>query len=122
MKNKITDYDGLVFIEGDAEGTFDIQPMNVNIDLGDLTGGNETGDMYHVAFFTATESGDVEITDEFDAIFTEPLTYLQNLIGVITFGVMLKKRQNSIEWFKNYLTSIVKSYKMEYMLSTKDAK
>ena len=64
---------------------------------------NSIGDMFHVAFFRPGKDGHPEFDDEFEAIFSDPVTYVKNLIGANIYGTFLRKTEKSGEFWKEYL-------------------
>jgi hypothetical protein len=76
-------------------------------DNGKPINGTSLGDMYHIAFFSRDEDGSPVFDDAFEAILTEPTTYVQGLIGANIYGCVLRKTDKSDGWFNNYLTKSI---------------
>lgn len=70
-------------------------------------GGTEIGDMYRVLFFKQ-DGKDIKLDWVFEAIFADPLTYAENLIGMGVYGTFVKKTKESETWWNNYLTETLK--------------
>lgn len=69
------------------------------------------GNKFFVAFFKEDDNGTYVIDDVFEAIFADPSTYLDNLIGSDLFGVICRKTENSESWFKSYLDEVKQKLK-----------
>jgi hypothetical protein len=84
---------------------------------GEKVGGNAMGDMYHVVFITQDNEGDPVFDENFDAIFVDPVEYVNNLLGADLFGCVIRKTDKSEEWLKKYLTRIKESSKLRNIKS-----
>ena len=69
------------------------------------------GNKFFVAFFKEEENGNYVVDDVFEAIFADPSTYLDNLVGSDLFGVICRKTENSESWFKSYLNEVKQKLK-----------
>ena len=85
---------------------FFFQFIQYKQDFGPAVEFTEVGEKYHVAFFKRDAEGDFTFYETFEAIFSDPMTYIQNLAGCNLFGTMVKKKERTTEWFKEYLTDI----------------
>jgi len=116
------DYDGFYFTHND------IDPVNYDISFftfkDDMVGREkidytELGDMYHVAFFKMNmKTSTAEFDGEFEAIFRDPICYIENLVGSDIFGLFVRKTDKSAEYFNDYLTSIRKQIMMINLIQT----
>jgi len=115
--NSMKDFDGFYLIPGNNEREIEYRFFKFHDDksLGDKVDGTDVGDMYHVAFFKQKKDGDVEFDDCFEAIFADPVVYSKNLYGMNIFGTFLKKRENSPEWWDDYLKSVLGRVMIEKM-------
>jgi hypothetical protein len=98
-------YDGIYFLPGDEENQmkfafFDLNDESYSHDPIENT---EIGDKFHIAFFKQDEDGLVSFDEHFEAIFSDPMTYLQGFIGMNLYGCMVRKTETSTNWFNNYL-------------------
>lgn len=100
------EHDGLCFIPNEI-GELTITFFKTNKDIGSAIDGSNIGAMYHVVFIKEDDDGVPFIDDYFEAIFGDPLTYVKNLIGANIYGIMLKKTEQSTEWFKDYVTVVL---------------
>jgi hypothetical protein len=99
--------DGLTFVP-DNDGGTEIRFMTFHEKLkGEIETSNSGDTWYHVCFLKYDEENDsFEFDESFDAIFIDPLEYIRGLIGTNVYGTMVKKRQDSSEWFKGYLQNL----------------
>jgi len=79
--------------------------------------GTQIGDKYYVAFFQRDEEGDVEFDGSFEAIFADPKVYIQRLAGTKVYGCIVRKTENSGEWFQNYLTNALEKVKIRKLMT-----
>lgn len=101
----VPEYDGFYFLPGNEEHEYEISFFNFNEDRkGQPVDNTQVGFMYHVALFRQNEENRVEFDETFEAIFSDPLTYIRNLVGLNLYGTFVKKTEKSKEWFDNYLT------------------
>lgn len=116
FKNEMEDYDGFLFLPAEDvaedEDGIEFRFIKYKNDLGAPIEFTEIGEKYHVAFFKQDENGDYQFYETFEAIFSDPLTYVRNLVGCNLYGTMVKKKERSTEWFEEYLTDIKNSVTM----------
>lgn len=102
---KATEYDGFYFLPGEEDHEYNISFFTFNEGKGGTPIENtEIGFKYHVAFFKWNDDESVEFNDTFEAIFSDPMTYIEGLVGSRLYGTFVKKTEKSKEWFENYLT------------------
>jgi hypothetical protein len=73
---------------------------------------NSIGDTYHIAFFKPDDDGIPVFDESFEAIFADPVTYINGLVGTDLFGCILRKTTKSAKWFNDYLTKAKESVTM----------
>lgn len=66
----------------------------------------DTGNTYHIAFFRPNDEGLPIFDDAFEAILTDPIVYINNLLGSDLSGCILRKTDKSEKWFGEYLDYI----------------
>ena len=116
------DYDGFYFLPIEEE---DVEGLSYHFfKLKDDYGGgvpieNSTmGDKFHIAFFKRGEDGQPEFDDSFEAIFSDPVVYVNGLFGSEIYGCVCRKTTKSEKWFENYLTRTAKSVIMNKMINS----
>jgi hypothetical protein len=116
FNNEMEEFDGFLFLPADDvaedEDGIEFRFIKYKNDLGAPIEFNDIGEKYHVALFKQDENGDFQFLETFEAIFSDPLTYVRNLVGCNLFGTMVKKKERSVEWFEEYLTDIKSSVTM----------
>lgn len=113
-KSEMDDYDGFIFLpDDDDEDELEFRFITYKENFGNPIESSEHGDKYHVAFFRRDrETGEYSFDETFEAIFSDPLTYVKNLKGTQVFGTMVRKKEKTTEWFNNYLTDLTKAIKI----------
>ena len=110
---EMEEYDGFLFLpseqEDDDTSALEFRFIKYKQDFGPAVEGSDIGEKYHVAFFKRDADGHFHFDEEFEAIFADPMVYAKGFIGQNLFGTMVKKKENTTEWFKEYLTDIKKS-------------
>lgn len=110
---EMEEYDGFLFLpseqEDDDTSALEFRFIKYKQDFGPAVEGSAIGEKYHVAFFKRDADGHFHFDEEFEAIFADPMVYAKGFIGQNLFGTMVKKKENTTEWFKEYLTDIKKS-------------
>ena len=94
MKNE--EYDAIFFIPGPKENSVHIEGSkykNPGKKLNSSIFG--LGDSYHVIIFKEDENGDVDNLELFEAIFSEPIEYISNMIEMDWYGLVCKKTTTS---------------------------
>lgn len=113
-----TDYDGFYFFQHeDEDGSgirYDFFKFKDEYAGGIKQDATEMGDMYHIAFIQPNENGIPELSDNFDAIFVDPVVYTENLYGMDVIGCVVRKTDKSKKWFDEHLTTIQEKCKMVY--------
>ena len=100
------DFDGFFFTPGIEDNELKLSFFEFNDT--EFSGGipldtTAVGDTYHIAFFKPDDEG-VPIFDEsFEAVFSNPETYVSGLVGTDFFGCILRKTTTSGKWFNDYL-------------------
>jgi hypothetical protein len=121
QSNALKEYDGFYFLphyEGDDEGLrFDFFRFSDEYANGVKKDHCEMGDMYHIVFITQDDEGDPVFDENFDAIFVDPVEYVNNLLGADLFGCVIRKTDKSEEWLEKYLTRIKESSKLRNIKS-----
>jgi hypothetical protein len=108
--SKASEYDGFYFLPGEDDNEYNISFFTFNEGKGGTPIENtEVGFKYHVAFFKWNEDESVEFNDTFEAIFADPLTYIEGLVGSRLYGTFVRKTEKSKEWFDNYLSKTLDS-------------
>jgi hypothetical protein len=108
----IKTFDGFFFTPGKEDNELQLSFFEFN--NSEFSGGvpldtTSVGDTYHIAFFKPDDEG-VPIFDEsFEAVFSDPQTYINGLIGTDFFGCILRKTTKSGKWFNDYLTKAKES-------------
>jgi hypothetical protein len=102
------EYDGFYFLPVENEEYedslgFQFFKLKDEYQNGKPIDGNRNGDMYHIAFFGRDDEGQPIFDDAFEAILTEPTVYIENLLGEDLYGCVLRKTDNSSDWFDDYL-------------------
>ena len=110
FKNEMEEFDGFLFLPADDvaedEDGIEFRFIKYKDYLGAPVEFTEIGEKYHVALFKQDENGDFQFLETFEAIFSDPLTYVRNLVGCNLFGTIAKKKENSTPWFNEYLTDV----------------
>lgn len=110
------DFDGIVFLPHEDEENFSIEYrfIKCHADLGECIEGTQIGEKYHVFFFKENDSGDFVEDSNFEAIFSDPVTYIKNLTGSNLYGTMIKKREKSKIWFEEYSKSLIANFNIQF--------
>jgi len=107
-------FDGFYFTPGDNSNEIEVSFFKVKTqEMGNPIDFNKIGDMFHVAFFRKSSSGDTEFDGEFEAIFADPKTYIKNLVGHKIYGTFLRKTENSGKFWQDYLSDAKKKCKIK---------
>lgn len=103
--NKPETYDGLYFLPGEEDDEMSFAFFDMKEESYDRQPIENTliGDKFHIAFFKQDEDGGVVFDEHFEAIFADPMTYLQGFIGMGLYGCMVRKTESSTKWFNDYL-------------------
>lgn len=99
------EYDGIYFLPGDEEDEMKFSFFDMNDESYDREPIENTiiGDKFHIAFFTMDEDGSAVFDEHFEAIFADPMTYLQGFIGQDLYGCLVRKTKSSGKWWNDYL-------------------
>jgi hypothetical protein len=100
-------YDGFYFIptETEQESSYKLAFFTFKDEMANAKPieSSEMGDKFHIAFFKSDEN-DLPVFDEsFVAILSDPIVYINNLIGSGMSGCILRKTEKSEVWFQEYL-------------------
>jgi hypothetical protein len=100
-------YDGFYFIptETEQESSYKLAFFTFKDEMANAKPieSSEMGDKFHIAFFKSDEN-DLPVFDEsFEAILSDPIVYINNLIGSGMSGCILRKTEKSEVWFQEYL-------------------
>ena len=104
-------YDGFYFLPNNKDSAL-FNFFTFDEDDGDLANSkkvdskNEVGDLWHIALFTQGEKGEPVFNDSFEAIFSDPEIYAQNLSSIGIYGCVLRKTDKSVKWFNDYLDKV----------------
>jgi hypothetical protein len=104
---KSVTYDGFFFTPGSQDDELELSFFDYKdekLKNAEKVENTAVGDKYHIAFFKPDEEGYVHFDESFEAIFADPVVYVQNLSGTNLFGCILRKTTHSYKWFDNYLT------------------
>ena len=102
-------YDGFYFLPGKDDDEMAISFFEFGEELGNqkkVDSKNEVGDLWHIALFTQGEKGEPIFNDSFEAIFSDPEIYAQNLSSIGIYGCVLRKTDKSVKWFNDYLDKV----------------
>ena len=102
-------YDGFYFLPGKDDDEMAISFFEFGEELGNqkkVDSKNEVGDLWHIALFTQGEKGEPVFNDSFEAIFSDPEIYAQNLSSIGIYGCVLRKTDKSVKWFNDYLDKV----------------
>ena len=111
-----SDYDGFYFFPHETEEEsgirYDFFKFNGEYANGVKQDHSEMGDMYHILFIETDDDGNPVLNDTFDAIFVDPVKYVENLHGINLIGCIVRKTDKSIAWFEDHLTKIKEKCKL----------
>ncbi|MFZ9588015.1 MAG: hypothetical protein ACO29U_10485 [Crocinitomicaceae bacterium] len=102
-------YDGFYFLPPDNaedEGlVFQFFSFTGEMSNGSPIENTSVGDKFHIAFFKEGDDGHAVFDDAFEAIFADPVVYIDNLSNSATnlYGCVCRKTDKSEKWFENYL-------------------
>jgi hypothetical protein len=106
----IENYDGFYFIptETEEESSYKLAFFTFKDEMANAKPieSSEMGDKFHIAFFKPDENDLPVFDDSFEAILTDPIVYINNLVGSGVSGCILRKTEKSEEWFQEYLDYI----------------
>jgi hypothetical protein len=106
----VDNYDGFYFIptETEDESSYKLAFFTFKDEMANAKPieSSEMGDKFHIAFFKADENDLPVFDDSFEAILTDPIVYINNLIGSGVSGCILRKTEKSEVWFQEYLDYI----------------
>ena len=94
------EHDAIFFIPGPKKDSIQVEGATYKIP-GEKVGGSAMGDSYHVILFKEADNGDLVDIDQFDAIFTDPLEYISDLIPQNWYGIMAKRTTTSNNFIQN---------------------
>lgn len=104
MNTSVPSFDGFHLTPGENEGEFRFDFFEFTDDMGNYVGGSKLGHMYHVVLYK-TEEDSIELEDQFEAIFSDPIVYAKSLPEANIFGTFVKKREKTDEWMNVFLFS-----------------
>ncbi len=105
-------FDGFYYIPDTESNQMKLAYFVLENPAGNPIESTDLGDKYHIVLFKKGESGLPEFDDEFEAILGDATEYITNLVGQEIFGCILRKSENSLPWWKNYLTKTTDYCKM----------
>lgn len=108
------DYDGFYFLPGDEDNQLTLSYFKLNEEFvdGKPVDFSSVGDMFHIAFFKWSDGGNPVFDEHFEAIFTDPSTYIRGLAGADLYGCVLRKTDKSAKWWEDYLARTILSCTM----------
>jgi hypothetical protein len=108
------DYDGFYFLPGDDDDELKLAYFKLKEEefLGEPVDNTILGDMYHIAFFKWSDGGHPIFDEHYEAIFSDPSTYIKNISGADLYGCILRKTEKSGKWWKDYLKRTMESCTM----------
>ena len=96
-----TPYDGFIFSpHEELEEHTHIETFTYK-EPGQSVGGSKLGHNYEIVFLEHGEHGDMIIEDSFDAILSDPVVYLENLIKCGFYGIIGRKTTTSDIFFES---------------------
>ena len=93
-KFKGKNFDVIYFVSGDKRGSLDVYGNYYGDEVEKLKE-TELGNNFHIILFKEDDKGELYNTDMFEAILTDPLEYISQLIPSGWLGVILKKTTTS---------------------------
>jgi hypothetical protein len=113
------EFDGFYFLPGDDDYELNLAYFKFKDKFaGKSVESSPLGDKYHIAFFKRDANGDPMFDEEFEAIFADPSIYVKGLIGADLYGCILRKTENSNEWWDEYLTRAQKTCMINKLKNT----
>ena len=117
--DEMSKFDGFYFIpdHDDFDGNYKLAFFNFKEEWtkANPVEESEMGYKYHMAFFEEDEEGMPKFDDAFEAILSDPLVYIKNLVGTGLSGCIVKKTEQSENWWTEYLDFITKGKFKEKM-------
>jgi hypothetical protein len=104
---KKEDFDCLTFFPDYKEDALKIEGQRYK-NFGEKVGGSIMGDEWHIILFKEDETTFTNL-DNFDAILSDPLEYISQLIPQGWYGLVAKKTTTSPEFIQRTLDIIRKS-------------
>lgn len=108
--DEMTKFDGFYFVPDydDFEGNYKLAFFNFKEEWTNAKAVDESemGYTYHMAFFREDDEGMPAFDDAFEAILSDPLVYIKNLVGSGLSGCIVKKTEYSENWWTEYLDFI----------------
>lgn len=100
-----TEYDGFYFLNDPNDFSMELRFFNFTgkFEKGKPIDHSDLGHKYYVAFFRVNSDGTVRYDDHFEAIFRDPVVYINNMRGSNFLGCIVRKTNKSGKWFKDYL-------------------
>lgn len=115
-RNVMDEFDGFLFLPSEQEDedtdAIDFRFIKFNQDMGNAVEGTAVGEKYHIALFRRDEYGNFKFDESFEAIFADPMTYVKGFVGLNIFGTMVKKKENTSEWFKQYVSDLILGFSL----------
>lgn len=115
-------YDGFYFVPtyDDFEESYQLAFFNFKEEMANAepVETSNVGDKFHLAFFTQDEHGAPVFDDSFEAILSDPIVYINNLVGTGLSGCICRKTDKSDSWFTDYLNYVTGG---EFKLKVKEA-
>jgi hypothetical protein len=116
------DYDGFYFLpieDQTKEGlAFHFFKLKDEYSGGEPIENTSVGDKFHIAMFKRGDGGTPELDDAFEAIFADPVVYVQGLQGAEIYGCICRKTTKSDMWFEKYLTRTTKAVTIKKMINS----
>jgi len=110
--NEMSEFDGFYFVPDydDYDGNYKLAFFKFKEEWTDAkpVDKSEMGFTYHMAFFKEDEEGMPQFDDAFEAVLSDPLVYIKNLVGSGLSGCIVKKTEESENWWTEYMEFITK--------------
>lgn len=91
---KDDEHDAYFFLPGPTKDSVHLEGAHYR-DAGETLGGSDIGKSYHVILFKEDSDGQLVDIDMFEAVFSDPLEYMSNLLPSGIFGIMARKTTTS---------------------------
>ena len=108
--DEMSRFDGFYFVPDydDYDGNYKLAFFNFKEEwtMANPIEKSDLGCKYHMAFFKEDENGMPQFDDAFEAILSDPIVYIKNLVGSGLSGCIVKKTEKSENWWVEYMDFI----------------